>query len=184
MPHDAVEYFYRCLLRLRADQLEAVLRVGEATDDFYRKELKAGLPAIAADGGGEEAAAADGAPLPIAGPLDVSGTRVWKRCLVSVPDPDAVGDPPAHKVYFDFQLHSFGQRGFIMCPRQEDPGKACIMHCYTEGFESRAEFAAALHHWASIAADEGCATSSQHLCQRPTPEWGRPLPEGLHVRDV
>ena len=183
VPHDAVDYFYRCLLRLNAEQLEAVLRVGEATDEFYRKELKAGLPAIEDDGVGEEAAAADGngAPVPIAGPLDVSGTRVWKRCLVSVPA-DADGDPPAHKVYFDSQLHSSGQRGFIQCPR-EDHGRACIMHCYTEGFGSRAEFAAAMHRWASMASGEGCATRSQHLCQRPTPEWGRPLPQGLHVRD-
>ena len=170
-------------MRLRAVQLEAVLRVGEATDDFYRKELKAGLPTIAADGIGEEAVAADGAPMPIVGRLYMSGTMVWKRCLVSVPDPDADGDPPVHKVYFDFQLHPFGQRGFIKCPR-EDHGKACLMQCYTEGFGSRAEFAAALHQWASMAADEGCDTSSQHLCQRPAPEWGRPLPEGLHVRDV
>ena len=42
VPHDGVDYFYRCLLRLRADQLEAVLRVGEATDDFYRKNLRLG----------------------------------------------------------------------------------------------------------------------------------------------
>ena len=180
IPHDAVDFFYRCLLHFRAEQLDVVIRVGESADEYYRKELVAALPSSdavadmdvdAQDGFGDIA--------PITGPLDISSSRTWTRCLVSNSASRCRGELQALKVYFDFQKHSFGQRGFIVCPHKDH--HHCIMHSYTQDFASRMEFAAALYKWASRAWEY--PTRDSHLHHRPTPEWGRPFPESLAIRD-
>jgi hypothetical protein len=181
IPHDRGDFFYRCLLRLRADQLDVVLRSGESMDDYYRKELKAAFPGGEIEAGATEAGAeaieADGV-VPIVGPLATSETRTWQRAIVSVGG-DSGGEPVVFKVYFDFQHHSFGQRGFVQCPVKEHG--TCMGHAYTQDFESRAEFCAALHMWASRAGE--FENRFQHVALRAMPEWARPLPPTLLVRD-
>ena len=183
LPHDGVDGFYRCLLQLNGEQLECVLRVGNEADEYYRKELRAALaPREGRNALDDEHVEPreSGAIVPVSGALDVSGARAWKRFAMSG-GPDSEGEAaPAFKVYFDFQQHSFGQRGFVQCP-VAGHGKPCIMHCYTQGFGSRLEFAAALHKWVCMAGK--CSTRLEHLSQRPDPTWALPVPESLTLRD-
>ena len=143
-------------------------------------ELKAALPAGEIEAGATEAGAEAieaGGIVHIAGPLDISETRTWQRATVSVGD--SGGEPVVFKVYFDFQHHSFGQRGFVQCPVKEHG--TCMGHAYTQGFESRAEFCAALHMWASRAGE--FENRFEHVALRAVPEFARPLPATLAIRD-
>ncbi len=97
IPHDGVDYFYRCLLRLSAERLEGILHVGETTDEYYRKELKAALPEVPTDHV-ETARGADvpEGVVPITGPMDAVATTTWTRCLVSSTGADGA-EPRPHK---------------------------------------------------------------------------------------
>ena len=105
-------------------------------------------------------------------------TSAWSRAAVTVVDA-ATGQPVMQKVYFDFQHHSYGQRGFVHC-KHPDHG-TCIGHAYTQGFASRAEFCAAMHKWAS--SSPAFATREEHVALKPEPSMGRPLPETMVVRE-
>ena len=184
IPHDRSDFFYRCLVKLPMDKLESIMNSGETADEFFRKEYNAVLPLLPQGDDVEMAELSDSAAVtmkglvPITGPASMIETSAWSRAAVTVVDA-ATGQPVMHKVYFDFQHHSYGQRGFVHC-KHPDHG-TCIGHAYTQGFASRAEFCAAMHKWAS--SSQACATREEHLALKPEPSMGRPLPESMVVRE-
>ncbi len=186
LPHNASDGFYQCLLRLNAEKLQELFRLGVFSHRTCCKALAdEGILAIesASVQGGDAAESSEPDPLLIAGCVsgalfDAASQGAWVRCRVIAPAGSEAWAPEA-KVYFDNRHRSSRSRGYIECSRagHED----CRKYAWCDNFSCRADLVAHLFAW--LQAAPGCCSKHAHIACEPDSRTVATFRGTVHVAD-